>query len=161
MEAKSSWATLSKHKTAIRMRVVIIFTLTALAFLDWASAYSPDGRGGRRAFLSAAAKSTAAAVSVSLPRRAFADDGELEQVYFGAGCFWHVQHEFILAERNILNRKDSELTSLTGYAGGTQADKEGRVCYHNFNSIADYGKMGHGEVVVSVVDCKCVQALLY
>lgn len=22
-----------------------------------------------------------------------------------------------------------------------------QVCYHNFNSIADYGKMGHGEVV--------------
>mmetsp|Transcript_19210 Transcript_19210/g.44951 ORF Transcript_19210/g.44951 Transcript_19210/m.44951 type:complete len:262 (+) Transcript_19210:80-865(+) len=126
------------------MRVVT--TVTALALLARASAYSPEGRGGRRAFLSAAARSTAAAVSVSLPRRALADDGELEQVYFGAGCFWHVQHEFILAERNILNRKDSELTSLTGYAGGTQADK-GKVCYHNFNSIADYGKMGHGEVV--------------
>lgn len=39
------------------------------------------------------------------------------------------------------------MTSLTGYAGGTRADGEGRVCYHNFQSIADYGKLGHGEVV--------------
>ena len=33
----------------------------------------------------------------------------------------------VLAERIILNRKDPELTSRTGYAGGTQADKQGRV----------------------------------
>lgn len=77
---------------------------------------------------------------------------ELENVYFGAGCFWHVQHEMISAERSILKRKDDELTSLTGYAGGTNGkdrgtDKEGRVCYHNFQSVADYGQLGHGEVV--------------
>ena len=56
--------------------------------------------------------------------------------------------EFIAAERSLLNRKDNELTSLTGYAGGLGgSDKEGRVCYHNFQSVADYGKLGHGEVV--------------
>lgn len=31
--------------------------------------------------------------------------------------------------------------------GGLKTDKEGRVCYHNFQGIADYGKLGHGEVV--------------
>lgn len=51
------------------------------------------------------------------------------------------------AERKLLGRDDKGLTSLTGYAGGKSTDKEGRVCYHNFQSIADYGKLGHGEVV--------------
>ena len=97
---------------------------------------------GQRAL---AADTTAAAAAASAST-------ELENVYFGAGCFWHVQHEMIAAERSILQRKDNELTSLTGYAGGTNGkdrgtDKEGRVCYHNFLSVADYGQLGHGEVV--------------
>ena len=73
------------------------FITVALALLSGASAYSPSGR---RAFLSAATRSAASVVAVSSsaavsPRHALAaDDGELDQVYFGAGCFWHVQHEF-------------------------------------------------------------------
>lgn len=31
-------------------------------------------------------------------------------VYFGIGCFWHVQHEFVEAERRILNRPDDKIT---------------------------------------------------
>ncbi len=96
-----------------------------------------------------------AASSTIIDAAASSDTGQLleNNVYFGAGCFWHVQHEMISAERKILNRKDTELTSLTGYAGGTNGqkgggtDNEGRVCYHNFQSIADYGQLGHGEVV--------------
>jgi hypothetical protein len=57
------------------------------------------------------------------------------------------RHEFVGAERKILGRGDKELTSRTGYAGGKATDKEGRVCYHNFESVADYGRLGHGEVV--------------
>lgn len=72
---------------------------------------------------------------------------QLESVYFGVGCFWHIQHEFVEAERALLGRNDAELTSLTGYAGGNALGSEGRVCYHNLRSIGDYGKMGHGEVV--------------
>ena len=71
----------------------------------------------------------------------------LESVYFGVGCFWHIQHEFVVAERELLGRSDRELTAFTGYAGGTATDSFGRVCYHNFQSVADYGKYGHGEVV--------------
>lgn len=62
-------------------------------------------------------------------------------------CFWHIQHEFVEGERKILGRNDHQLTSRTGYAGGTATDDEGRVCYHNFQRVADYGKLGHGEVV--------------
>lgn len=36
---------------------------------------------------------------------------------------------------------------MAGYAGGKSTDKEGRVCYHNFQGVADYGKLGHSEVV--------------
>jgi hypothetical protein len=62
-------------------------------------------------------------------------------------CFWHIQHELIEGERQILKRGDHQLTSATGYAGGTETGDEGRVCYHNFQRLADYGKLGHGEVV--------------
>jgi hypothetical protein len=58
-----------------------------------------------------------------------------------------IQHEFIAGERKILGRNDHQLTSAAGYAGGLKTDSEGRVCYHNFSGIADYGKLGHGEVV--------------
>ena len=37
---------------------------------------------------------------------AVAATDELVDVYFGCGCFWHVQHEFVEAERKILGRKD-------------------------------------------------------
>mmetsp|Transcript_28860 Transcript_28860/g.42748 ORF Transcript_28860/g.42748 Transcript_28860/m.42748 type:complete len:290 (+) Transcript_28860:42-911(+) len=75
------------------------------------------------------------------------EDENLTNVYFGAGCFWHVQHEFVMAEMRLLRRNNEELTSFTGYAGGKSSDSEGRVCYHNLAGVADYGKLGHGEVV--------------
>ena len=124
----------------------------------------------RRGALSAAAAALAAPF---MPARAA--DEELIDVYFGCGCersktpraprfhcafpptrlvliltiagFWHVQHEFVEAERRILGRKDSELTSLVGYAGGKAGAKNGKVCYHNALQVSDYGSLGHAEVV--------------
>ncbi|KAL3780670.1 hypothetical protein ACHAW5_001870 [Stephanodiscus triporus] len=103
-----------------------------------------------------ASASTAAAVVSARPDLAAAaavsanDESvdELVDVYFGCGCFWHVQHEFVEAERKILGRSDSELTSRAGYAGGKAGSSpDGRVCYHNAQNVADYGKLGHAEVV--------------
>lgn len=71
----------------------------------------------------------------------------ISRMYFPHDTHHAQQHEFVEAERKLLGRGDKELTSLTGYAGGKSTDKEGRVCYHNFQSVADYGKLGHGEVV--------------
>lgn len=68
-------------------------------------------------------------------------------VYFGCGCFWHVQHEFVEAERKLLGRKDAEITALAGYAGGRAGAKNGKVCYHNAAMMSDYGSLGHAEVV--------------
>jgi peptide methionine sulfoxide reductase MsrA len=70
-----------------------------------------------------------------------------ENVYFGVGCFWHIQFCFIQAERDLLQRGDKQLTSLAGYAGGKSVGNQGQVCYHNMQFLADYGRMGHGEVV--------------
>mmetsp|Transcript_24643 Transcript_24643/g.58301 ORF Transcript_24643/g.58301 Transcript_24643/m.58301 type:complete len:366 (+) Transcript_24643:94-1191(+) len=71
----------------------------------------------------------------------------LIDVYFGCGCFWHVQHEFVEAEKTILGRSDKQVTSRAGYAGGNLGMKDGKVCYHNFAQVSDYGKLGHAEVV--------------
>jgi len=75
-------------------------------------------------------------------------------LYFGAGCFWHVQHEFVTAEEKLLGRHDVEISTVTGYAGGRKiasgaaAGPSGaKVCYHNPQGIADYGRLGHAEAV--------------
>jgi hypothetical protein len=75
------------------------------------------------------------------PFAAKAAEEEVE-IYFGCGCFWHVQHEFVEAERTILGRSDMELTAFTGYAGGNAGSDKGKVCYHNALQVADYGKLG-------------------
>jgi hypothetical protein len=119
-----------------------------------------DTMSSRRSILTNLVATAAATMSVTtLPSMVWAQDTvpsttpivppevALESVYFGVGCFWHIQHEFIAAERDLLGRSDRELTSFTGYAGGNTADTFGRVCYHNFQNVADYGKFGHGEVV--------------
>jgi len=98
---------------------------------------------------------TALAASRALPAKA-ADD-ELVKMYFGAGCFWHVQHEFVLKEAERLERRGSSFTALTGYAGG-KALQDGKVCYHNSRDVADYGKLGHAEVVQVTIPVREVPA---
>jgi len=103
----------------------------------------------RRNLLRAAVALSAGALLGGVnPQVALADDDVDTPCYFGVGCFWHIQHEFVeQGEKEILGRGPNQYTSAAGYAGGKATDKEGRVCYHNFQGIADYGKLGHGEVV--------------
>ena len=93
--------------------------------------------------VSAAVLSTATLTGTSAANAA----DETIDVYFGCGCFWHVQHEFVEAERTLLGRKDADLTARAGYAGGNAGAKNGKVCYHNAGSVSDYGSLGHAEVV--------------
>ena len=75
----------------------------------------------RRSFLAGAAAApllSSAALLVRPSPAAGAGPDELIDVYFGCGCFWHVQHELLVAERKILGRKDADLTARCGYAGG-------------------------------------------
>ena len=121
----------------------------ALAAFDFSttSAFNIAGLSRRDVLRTIASTAIVSAPLSRLPRNANAqeDEEELIDVYFGCGCFWHVQHEFVEAERKILNRDDSSLTARTGYAGGTKdSDK---VCYHNAMNVGDYGSLGHAEVV--------------
>ena len=123
----------------------------------------------RRTVLHKIAVATAGALtgSTSLSRRTHADvidavasppspSEELIELYFGCGCFWHVQHEFVAAEQKILHRADTAITARTGYAGGKASDAspDHKVCYHNALSVGDYGKQGHGEVVAVTIPAK-------
>jgi len=84
-------------------------------------------------------------------------DGELRrpedevEVYFGCGCFWHVQHEFVELEMSELCRTGEELTAFASYGGGTKVGEGGLVCYHNMEGKAYYGSMGHAEVVTLTI----------
>ncbi|CAB9517583.1 expressed unknown protein [Seminavis robusta] len=89
----------------------------------------------------------AATTTLGFSQPSLAADDELIEVWFGCGCFWHVQHEFVEAERKILGRSDKELTARAGYAGGKAGAKDGKVCYHNAAQVSDYGSLGHAEVV--------------
>lgn len=74
-------------------------------------------------------------------------NAKLVDVYFGCGCFWHVQHEFVTLEMSAFCRQDNHITARTSYAGGTSVGPDGLVCYHNWEQKADYGELGHTEVV--------------
>jgi peptide methionine sulfoxide reductase MsrA len=96
--------------------------------------------------LAASVATATATVAATAPALASDNDKDID-VYFGCGCFWHAQHEFVEAERNILGRSDSELTSRAGYAGGKGGSKNGKVCYNNGAQVSFYGALGHAEVV--------------
>lgn len=111
----------------------------------------PTSSSSRRGFLGDLAALTIGSTLV-IPNAASAaaadnDDDEEITIYLGCGCFWHVQHEIVEAERALLRREDGALTARAGYAGGTAGAKNGKVCYHNAAQISDYGSLGHAEVV--------------
>lgn len=121
----------------------------SLTTLWMAETLNENKSGTRRSLLTKVLGATSISIVSNSPFSipANAEDDILTPVYFGTGCFWHIQREFVEAERRILGRSDKEITSRTGYAGGTKTDGKGRVCYHNLAGAGDYGKMGHGEVV--------------
>ena len=78
-----------------------------------------------------------------------ADDG-MTYVYFGNGCFWGRQHEFVALEKEALHRSDAEVKSLAGYAGGKRGGggkNRDTVCYYYGSSDTVYERLGHAEVV--------------
>jgi len=122
--------------TKVYTTLILVFTLSL------AAAWTLD----RRQFFQGVAIATGTVVATDVAPALASED--TQDVYFGVGCFWHIQHEFAVAERDLLGRNGGTLSCKTGYAGGNGGtDKQGRVCYHNFQGIADYGKLGHGEVV--------------
>jgi peptide methionine sulfoxide reductase MsrA len=75
---------------------------------------------------------------------------DLTYVYFGNGCFWGRQHEFVSLEKEILNRSNEEVRSLAGYAGGKRGaggKNKDTVCYYYGGADTVYERLGHAEVV--------------
>jgi len=77
---------------------------------------------------------------------------EKVKVYFGQGCFWHVQHELTMRSLKINKEakgvypEGSFSPALTGYAGGRLKNDDGTVCYNSYTGKA-YDDLGHAEVV--------------
>jgi hypothetical protein len=84
----------------------------------------------------AVADTSGAAASSSVP----------QTVYFGNGCFWGRQKDFVDAEKR-LGRAPEEVSAVVGYAGGRQTGPDGRVCYVYGPAANVYEKLGHAEVV--------------
>ena len=84
--------------------------------------------------------------SIIMPMVAFAESS-IEPVYFGNGCFWGRQYDFVKAE-NDMGRDGSDISAVVGYAGGRKASPSNKVCYY-YTPEADtvYEKLGHAEVV--------------
>ncbi|KAG2423641.1 hypothetical protein HXX76_015158 [Chlamydomonas incerta] len=73
---------------------------------------------------------------------------KLQPVYFGNGCFWGRQKDFVEVERQQLGRTSPEqLTAVVGYAAGGGEGPGGRVCYvYDVDARAHYDSLGHAEV---------------
>jgi len=71
----------------------------------------------------------------------------VQRVYFGNGCFWGRQKEFVDLELNALGRSLNEVSSVAGYAGGPYTASDGRVCYYYAPPETLYERLGHAEVV--------------
>jgi len=84
-------------------------------------------------------------ISVSTPPVASAS--EVEPVYFGNGCFWGRQYDFIKAEEDM-GRQNKDISAVVGYAGGKLRSPDGKVCYY-YTTEKDtvYERLGHAEVV--------------
>ena len=101
----------------------------------------------------APAAASAAAASVAAPAATTTTAGtvSIPTVYFGSGCFWGRQHDFVMAERDMGRDTASAVVGYAGGAGG--ADEKGRVCYYYASDASVYEKRGHAEVVrLALVD---------
>jgi peptide methionine sulfoxide reductase MsrA len=76
-------------------------------------------------------------------------------VYFGNGCFWGRQKDFVDTEMK-LGRGASTATAVVGYAGGQVNQKS--TCYYYNAPETQYERQGHAEVVqVFFYICACAQ----
>jgi len=80
-------------------------------------------------------------------------NNETQSVWLGNGCFWHTQYDMVTVEQaRPFSRRDAQITSLVGYAGGLFTSPEGLVCYHGGPSGSLYEDLGHGEAVQVQLD---------
>lgn len=85
-------------------------------------------------------------INLATPSVALASSA-VEPVYFGNGCFWGRQYDFIKAEEEM-GRQNKDISAVVGYAGGRVTSPVGKVCYY-YTTEKDtvYERLGHAEVV--------------
>jgi peptide methionine sulfoxide reductase MsrA len=88
-----------------------------------------------------ASRESACAVVIAAAQPALAD---ITPVYFGNGCFWGRQKDFVDTEMK-LGRTVASSTAVVGYAGGQENTKA--VCYYYNAPDTLYEKQVHAEVV--------------
>lgn len=74
---------------------------------------------------------------------------EITPVYFGNGCFWGRQKDFVDTEMQ-LGRDVTTSTAVVGYAGGKENNRS--TCYYYNAPDTLYEKQGHAEVVQVGID---------
>ncbi|KAG2491069.1 hypothetical protein HYH03_010514 [Edaphochlamys debaryana] len=94
----------------------------------------------------------AAAEPAAAPASTSGGSAPLTTVYFGNGCFWGRQKDFVEVEMRTLGRPADQVTALVGYAAGTATGPDGRVCYVYSDPKTRYDELGHAEVVALGVD---------
>lgn len=75
-----------------------------------------------------------------------------QQVYVGAGCFWHTQYDVAEVEKSSFKRQDAQVTASVGYTGGNSTGPGGLVCYHGGPPGSLYEDLGYAEAVGVVLD---------
>ncbi len=68
-------------------------------------------------------------------------------LYFGNGCFWGRQKDYVDTERKVLGRAPEQVTAVVGYAGGK---KQGATC-----DCAPLNKQWSNSAVLQRVLCSC------
>uniref|UniRef100_A0A383W0J3 peptide-methionine (S)-S-oxide reductase n=1 Tax=Tetradesmus obliquus TaxID=3088 RepID=A0A383W0J3_TETOB len=103
-----------------------------------------------------AAAALAAAVLCSSPNMAMATEdaaattgsAAVPTAYFGNGCFWGRQKDFVDTELRLGRTSPADISALVGYAGGKATGPDGKVCYYyNGDPRTIYERLGHAEVV--------------
>lgn len=88
----------------------------------------------------------AAEIAEATPQLAISNEA-VEPVYFGNGCFWGRQYDFVNAEQ-ALGRFPGDISAVVGYAGGAVPSPSNKVCYYYTpDKDAVYERLGHAEVV--------------
>mmetsp|Transcript_19264 Transcript_19264/g.58164 ORF Transcript_19264/g.58164 Transcript_19264/m.58164 type:complete len:324 (-) Transcript_19264:298-1269(-) len=126
------------HQTTRRGALAAVVTLAAVAFQPRhaaaeEAASAVDGLAGAAITAAADVASSAAAAPP-------------QTVYFGNGCFWGRQKDFVDVERESLKRAPEQVSAVVGYAGGRQTGPDGRICYYYGPGNTVYEKLGHAEV---------------
>ncbi|KAL3788258.1 hypothetical protein HJC23_011890 [Cyclotella cryptica] len=112
----------------------------------------PNAASSRRGFFNEVSSSAALLFISSLsgfssPSFAQEDDDDLIDVYFGCGELLLARPTRIRGSRTTHSVPPRRPTHLSRWLRGGKSSVNGKVCYHNAANIADYGSLGHAEVV--------------